>query len=136
LGSVRKANRPATRASEIFSRRRSNVSHASLRVRGYQSWETGARLRRKAARCIGRRSELAVRVGVFPSSYACLSGGGVFGTEGVSYPVVASKQASRAGAVDTRLRTCDSYLVDPASSHMLVSKTKPCMSKYRPLTNR
>ena len=26
----------------------------------------------------------------------------------------------------------DSYLVDPASSHMLVSKTKPCMSKYKP----
>ena len=25
---------------------------------------------------------------------------------------------------------CESYLVDPASSHMLVSKTKPCMSKY------
>ena len=24
-----------------------------------------------------------------------------------------------------------SYLVDPASSHMLVSKIKPCMSKYR-----
>jgi hypothetical protein len=24
------------------------------------------------------------------------------------------------------------YLVDPASSHMLVSKTKPCMSKYKP----
>ena len=23
-----------------------------------------------------------------------------------------------------------SYLVDPASSHMLVSKIKPCMSKY------
>ena len=22
------------------------------------------------------------------------------------------------------------YLVDPASSHMLVSKTKPCMSQY------
>ena len=27
----------------------------------------------------------------------------------------------------------DSYLVDPASSHMLVSKIKPCMSKHRPL---
>jgi hypothetical protein len=27
----------------------------------------------------------------------------------------------------------DSYLVDPASSHMLVSKIKPCMSKYKPL---
>ena len=25
-----------------------------------------------------------------------------------------------------------SYLADPASSHMLVSKIKPCMSKYRP----
>ena len=24
------------------------------------------------------------------------------------------------------------YLVDPASSHMLVSKTKPCMSQYIP----
>ena len=24
----------------------------------------------------------------------------------------------------------DSYLVDPASSHMLVSKIKPCKSKY------
>ena len=27
----------------------------------------------------------------------------------------------------------DSYLVDPASSHMLVSKIKPCMSQYRPI---
>ena len=26
-----------------------------------------------------------------------------------------------------------SYLVDPASSHMLVSKIKPCMSKYKPI---
>jgi hypothetical protein len=41
------------------------------------------------------------------------------------------------------LRACDSlcvlsgdfcsYLVDPASSHMLVSKIKPCMSKYKHL---
>ena len=28
--------------------------------------------------------------------------------------------------------TTISYLVDPASSHMLVSKIKPCMSKYKP----
>ena len=27
----------------------------------------------------------------------------------------------------------DSYLVDPASSHLLVSKIKPCMSKYKHL---
>ena len=29
--------------------------------------------------------------------------------------------------------TYKSYLVDPASSHMLVSKIKPCMSKYKHL---
>ena len=35
------------------------------------------------------------------------------------------------GALDGRFaRLPDSYLVDPASSHMLVSKIKPCMSKY------
>ena len=28
------------------------------------------------------------------------------------------------------LRINKRYLVDPASSHMLVSKIKPCMSKY------
>src|SRR5688500_3571141 len=30
------------------------------------------------------------------------------------------------------LRSCAGYLVDPASSHMLVSKIKPCTSKFRP----
>ena len=38
----------------------------------------------------------------------------------------------RVGAKDDvhwlSLKTC--YLVDPASSHMLVSKIKPCMCKY------
>jgi hypothetical protein len=29
------------------------------------------------------------------------------------------------------VRIKGSYLVDPASSHMLVSKIKPCMSKYK-----
>ena len=28
------------------------------------------------------------------------------------------------------------YLVDPASSHMLVSKTKPCKSKYKQFIRR
>ena len=32
-----------------------------------------------------------------------------------------------------RLGRQNSYLVDPASSHMLVSKIKPCMSKYKQL---
>lgn len=30
-----------------------------------------------------------------------------------------------------RKTNLDGYLVDPASSHMLVSKIKPCMSKYK-----
>ena len=30
-----------------------------------------------------------------------------------------------------RTQMGNSYLVDPASSHMLVSKIKPCMSKYK-----
>ena len=39
---------------------------------------------------------------------------------------------SRCGRV--RFGACaGSYLVDPASSHMLVSKIKPCMSKYKRL---
>jgi hypothetical protein len=33
----------------------------------------------------------------------------------------------------TALTNTNSYLVDPASSHMLVSKIKPCMSKYKHL---
>ena len=30
-----------------------------------------------------------------------------------------------------KLEKRNSYLVDPASSHMLVSKIKPCMCKYK-----
>ena len=30
----------------------------------------------------------------------------------------------------SEIRAVNIYLVDPASSHMLVSKIKPCMSKY------
>jgi hypothetical protein len=37
------------------------------------------------------------------------------------------------GSVMARVPLQESYLVDPASSHMLVSKIKPCMSKYKQL---
>ena len=40
---------------------------------------------------------------------------------------------SRLLSLKERRRGEDSYLVDPASSHMLVSKIKPCMSKYEHL---
>jgi hypothetical protein len=39
--------------------------------------------------------------------------------------------SSSSGCVGLFLRVRNSYLVDPASSHMLVSKIKPCMSKYK-----
>ena len=46
------------------------------------------------------------------------------------------KRSARFGKVPVTLLANESstrawrYLVDPASSHMLVSKIKPCMSKY------
>ena len=49
------------------------------------------------------------------------------GASGVaSNPLTGAKGPPRTGAKD-------SYLVDSASSHMLVSKIKPCMSKYKQL---
>jgi hypothetical protein len=39
--------------------------------------------------------------------------------------------ATCVGATRSPRTETDSYLVDPASSHMLVSKIKPCMSKYK-----
>ena len=45
-----------------------------------------------------------------------------------------SRPRPKAGALTTsepRFGGTSGYLVDPASSHMLVSKIKPCMSKYK-----
>ena len=43
-----------------------------------------------------------------------------------------SSPRTPSAACEAQLTRNNSYLVDPASSHMLVSKTKPCMSKYTP----
>ena len=50
------------------------------------------------------------------------------------------RRSNEAGPESTRfdferflISLLGSYLVDPASSHMLVSKIKPCMSKYKQL---
>ena len=43
-----------------------------------------------------------------------------------------SVQLCQASGPGCRVRPAqDSYLVDSASSHMLVSKIKPCISKYK-----
>ena len=50
---------------------------------------------------------------------------GAFGT--------VSKGTPSGFLLQVRSSLYSSYLVDPASSHMLVSKIKPCMSKYKQL---
>lgn len=49
--------------------------------------------------------------------------------DGSSVVVVKHIPAPLLGIVQ-RMSLKDCYLVDPASSHMLVSKIKPCMCKY------
>ena len=44
---------------------------------------------------------------------------------------VFSFSSSSLVSLSETLPRIDSYLVDPASSHMLVSKIKPCTSKYK-----
>ena len=49
------------------------------------------------------------------------------------YQLLCYLQVCRSGAPMIITRSgCWSNLVDPASSHMLVLKIKPCMSKYKP----
>ena len=66
---------------------------------------------------------------------SCCAGIGGLVSEGFAarkfeWPVWAPAFCLRAEVAAMQLPH-DSYLVDPASSHMLVSKTKPCMSKYK-----
>ena len=50
---------------------------------------------------------------------------------GTHYSLYYSHRTVVAHALHCGLRSYKSYLVDPASSHMLVSKIKPCMSKNK-----
>jgi hypothetical protein len=62
--------------------------------------------------------------------------------DGITYPTTPRVASTfwLSGKADSRISPAGSrsngwrkgsYLVDPASSHMLVSKIKPCMSKYK-----
>lgn len=88
---------------------------------------------------IGRRTvKSAVRPSVGPRAVGGGGGGDVRELALVVYDdscelrnglctsVTRSSRSSRHGFDDAY-----SYLVDPASSHMLVSKIKPCMSKHK-----
>jgi hypothetical protein len=52
----------------------------------------------------------------------------------VAYPVPGRSRPGPGPAMPWCVAGQASYLVDPASSHMLVSKIKPCMSKYKQCT--
>ena len=57
------------------------------------------------------------------------------GSEPVSRQQTSQRPAA-VSAANSQQRSADKearYLVDPASSHMLVPKIKPCMCKYKPL---
>ena len=56
------------------------------------------------------------------------SGAGVGQRESLCLSVCLSAEDTDASGCAPRSLSC--YLVDPASSHMLVSKIKPCMSKF------
>jgi hypothetical protein len=72
---------------------------------------------KRASSPLGGPPQLCRPVPKLPNQQ-CASGQSVPGRDGCSPHV-----ATRVGQ--------GSYLVDPASSHMLVSKIKPCMSKYK-----
>ena len=77
-----------------------------------------------------QRSILAAPVGVPKKDAAIRSGPRSLASwRGGSHQL---KTLQSKPACDTSVSDC-CYLVDPASSHMLVSKIKPCMSKYKPL---
>ena len=75
---------------------------------------------------MGAIESVARGSGVSHTSDAC--GWGRFG---VSLPLGTSWPPSGGSLARSGARVQDSYLVDSASSHMLVSKIKPCMSKYK-----
>ena len=70
---------------------------------------------------------------VVPVSLA--PGPAMVGDRALGRPLIGEQSCSLSGEYRTGsgLRVQDSYLVDSASSHMLVSKIKPCMSKYKQL---
>ena len=77
-----------------------------------------------------RLDHLWVVSAVSPSAHPCLPP-----LNSVWYPLVGDRRfcdcCFGCPLVEASVASEGSYLVDPASSHMLVSKIKPCMSKYK-----
>ena len=99
-----------------------------------------------ARRCSGQRLDLAALMQQSPLSRRRLHSGGADAGAEPWYKTIAKLMQGRnrnsthtiANLVPVlffgaRRLSNSSYLVDPASSHMLVLKIKPCMSKYKHL---
>ena len=84
-----------------------------------------------------RRSELERTVATIAArrKQRCAEANVRCGRSGKRRASACARGASRVPAENTCAKN-DAYLVDPASSHMLVSKIKPCKSKFRPLARR
>ncbi len=111
-------------------------------ARGRAALSTG---RRKSERATAARERHASEASTSGTAVGSKDGGPSRSTNRSSENQFAMRAgpvcpASRAPAATTpngsgvrrRRRLTKSYLVDPASSYMLVSKIKPCMSKYIP----
>ena len=119
---------PKTRSSLMYLvgiPRTFAVRPVCLELTRAKQWKDVAKIGRVS---VGLGSNAAARLPRptgFPVQNECRLNAGLLVRGGVRQRVrVASRQRVRGSLKD-------SYLVDPASSHMLVSKIKPCMSKYK-----
>ena len=113
-------------------------------ARGLRFWRRARLLSREGGRACDPNPHLTLRTHVlqparFGARRACVDGfpslRACFASVRRSVGGAAGRACSGAppGVVYRCARGSAGYLVDPASSHMLVSKIKPCMSKYKRL---
>ena len=95
----------------------------------YKCWNLSLKIGLPSFGGVGRRTHRSY-VGRGGSLHRLVDLLSLTDTGGVAYA------ASAVGFSTCQSWQSGSYLVDPASSHMLVSKIKPCMSQYKLLLQR
>ena len=101
------------------------------RRRVASSWGGHARALRLRSQVLGRTSSWGIRWRQLDGAFVRTNGLTPCGEAAPGARTPPSTQSTPAALRGGPLY--DSYLVDSASSHMLVSKIKPCMSKYKQL---
>ena len=95
----------------MWSRDLHHLACDSQRRFRYQKWSVGTE---------------SVRRGVFNKNLDCICWVGW-----AEAPSTQEESSINAAAFSSPAQQFNTNLVDPASSHMLVSKIKPCMSQYK-----